>query len=117
MRGGSSGTSSNLVRFFDLTIGDVQLRIDRFWNRCNRSLEFAFDTTQRITIVVRNEIDRDTEMTETTRSEKKKIMRIMISCNKNIPSYTMQIRFRVAWKVKVDDDVDGLNVDTTSQQI
>jgi hypothetical protein len=34
-----------------------------------------------------------------------------------LPSDTMQVGFGVARKIEIDNDVDGLNVDTTSEQI
>lgn len=62
--------------------------------------KFLFDLVKIEAIIVGDEIDGETEMAKTTRA-----------------TDTMEIGLRVFGKVKVDDDVDGLNVDTTSKEI
>lgn len=51
-------------------------------------------------VLVRDEVDGNTKMTETSRA-----------------ADSVEVGFRVAREIKVDDNVDGLNVDTTSEQI
>ena len=51
-------------------------------------------------VVVSDEVDRNAEVTVATRA-----------------AYAMQVSLGVTWKVKVDDDVDRLNVDTSRKQV
>lgn len=55
---------------------------------------------KRLAVIPRDEIDGDTQMTEPTG-----------------PADTMKIRLSVLGKIKVDDDVDCLDVDTASEEI
>ena len=69
-------------------------------NRFDFGLQFLLDSVQRITILVRDQIDGDTQMTESTRS-----------------TDSVQISFGISWKIEIDHHIHRLDVDTSSQQI
>jgi len=51
-------------------------------------------------VLVSNEIDSDTEMTKTTR-----------------PPNTVQVSLRHLWKVKVDDNIHSLDINSSREEI
>ena len=63
-------------------------------------IKFLLYLIKRLTVIPSDEIDGNTQMTESTGS-----------------ADTMKIRLSVLGKVKIDDDVDSLNVDATSEEI
>ena len=66
----------------------------------NLRSEFLFDAEQIHAIVVSNKIHGDAQVTETAGS-----------------TDSVQVRLRILREVEVDDDVDGLNIDTASEEI
>lgn len=86
--------------FVELEFGDIKWFVNHFWNRLNFRAQLGFDAMKSEAIVVRDQIDGDTEMSESARS-----------------TDTMQVRFGHFRKIEIDDNVDGLNVDTTSEKI
>ena len=62
-------SNARLIRFtlLDLLVlGHVQRFIDNFRNWLNLGAEFFFDSVQRQSILVGDQVDRNTEVTETT---------------------------------------------------
>ena len=53
-----------------------------------------------VAVLVGDEVDSNSEMTETSRA-----------------TDSVKVSFGVSWEVKVDDNVDSLDVDTTSEQV
>lgn len=62
--------------------------------------ELLLDAIEVEPVLVRDEIDGETQMSEPSRS-----------------TDTMEVRLRVLWEIKVDDDVHSLNVDTASEEV
>ena len=87
-----------MVLFFFLR--DVQFRVDLRRNRLDGGIKFLFNTEDVVTIVIGNKVDSQTKVTETTRA-----------------ANTVKIGFSGLGEIEVDDDVDGLDVDTTSDKI
>lgn len=79
---------------------DVQRLVDGRWNRLDLSPQFLFDLVEIKSIIPGDEIDSQTKMSKSTRA-----------------TNAMQICFRILGEVEVDDNVDGLNIDTTSEKI
>lgn len=79
---------------------DVQRLVDGRWNRLDLSPQFLFDLVEIKSIIPGDEIDSQTKMSKSTRA-----------------TNAMQICFRIFGEVEVDDNVDGLNIDTTSEKI
>lgn len=76
----------------------VQLGIDHFRNRLDFRSELLFDAVQWKSILVCDEVDCDTQVTETTR-----------------PTYAMEVSLRHFWEVEVNHNVYALDVDTYVQ--
>ena len=78
----------------------VQILVNVLRNRNHFGLQLVLDHEQVGLVVLRDEVDRQTQMTEPARS-----------------SDSMQISFTELGEVEVDDHVDRYDVDTTSEQI
>lgn len=79
---------------------NVQLWVDFLGNCLDLGREVGFNLVDVVTIVVGNEVNRETEMTKTART-----------------SDAVKIRLRILGEIEVDYDVHGLNIDTTSNEI
>jgi hypothetical protein len=79
---------------------NIQPLIDLLWNGLYLRPQFLLDAIQVKPILVRDEVDGESQMTKTSR-----------------PAYAVEVRFRVLWKVKVDDDIDSLDIYTTGEEI
>jgi len=62
--------------------------------------KLLLDTVKVEAIFVRHQVYGETQVSEPTGA-----------------TNTVEVRFRVLGEIKVDDDVDGLNIDTTSEEI
>ena len=83
-----------------MELGDVQSLIDHFRNRFNFCPQFRLDPLQGVSIIICDEVNGDTKMAESTRT-----------------TDAMQIGFGHLGEVEVDDDIDSLYIDATSEQI
>lgn len=80
--------------------GDVEARIDDLGYGLDFSAELLLDAVQIEAVLVRDEVDGDTEMAEPARA-----------------ADTVQVCLGHFRKVKVDHDVDGLDVDTAREEV
>lgn len=79
---------------------DVELLVDVLGDRLNLSSQLLLDLVQVETVFPVDQVNSETKVTETTRT-----------------TNTVQIGLRILGEIKVDDDVDRLNIDTSGQQI
>jgi hypothetical protein len=63
-------------------------------------VELIFDGKQVLLVILSNEVDSHTEVTKSTRS-----------------TNSMEVGFGVLGEVKVDNDIDGLNIDTSCKDV
>ena len=80
--------------------GDVKGAIDMLWDGGNLRPKLLFDTVEVKAIFVRHQVDGKTQMAESTGT-----------------SNAVKISFRVFGEIKVDDDIDRLNINTTSEEV
>jgi hypothetical protein len=95
--------SGNLLRDLRLLLRprrDVKTPVNDGRNRLNLSAEFLLDTVEVEAVVVGDEVDRESEVTVTTGT-----------------TDTVKVGLGVLGEVEVDDDVDGLNIDTTGEKV
>lgn len=78
----------------------VQALVDVGRDRLNLRAQITLDVVQIIPIIPVYQVDGKTKVTEAPR-----------------PADTMEIGLGVLGKVEVDDDVDGLDIDTTSEKV
>ena len=78
----------------------VKCTIDVLRDGGNLCPKLLLDTVEVEAIFVRHQVDGDTQMSEPAGT-----------------SNTVEVRFRVFGEIKVDDDIDGLNIDTASEEI
>jgi hypothetical protein len=88
----------NTRRFIESTWCNIQSFIDLLWNRLNLGPQFLFNLVQVESIVPINQIDGETQVSKPTTS-----------------TDTMEICFCVFGEIKVNDDVDGLDVDSAGK--
>jgi hypothetical protein len=81
-------------------IVDVELLVNVLRNRLDFSAEITLNVVKVETIIPIDEIYCETKMSETPRS-----------------TNTMKVGFGILGEVKVDNNIDGLDVDTTSKEI
>lgn len=79
---------------------DVEAFIDRLWDRLDFRTEISLDIVQVESVIPVNQVDCQTKMAIPTRS-----------------TNTMEICLGVLGEVKVDDNVDRLDVDATGEEI
>jgi hypothetical protein len=84
----------------DLAVSHVELRVHFLRDGLNVRLQLLLDAAQIVAVLEGDEVDRNAQMTETSRS-----------------SDTMQIGLRVTREVKVDDHIHRLNVNAASEQV
>lgn len=80
--------------------GDVKALVNMLRDGLDLGPEFLLDTIQIESVFVRNEVDSQTKMSKPARA-----------------TDTMQIGLRVLGEVKVDNDVDRLNIDTSREEV
>lgn len=78
----------------------VQCRVDHLRDRLYLRAELLLDAVQGEPILVRDQVDRDTEVTETSRA-----------------TDAVKVGLRHAREVEINDDVDRLHVDTSCKEI
>ena len=79
---------------------DIELLFDNLWDRLNLSSQLLLNQIKVETILPINQVNSQTQMTKPART-----------------TNTMKIGLSVLREIKVDDDIDGLNIDTTSEEI
>lgn len=79
---------------------DVQTPVDDSRDRLNLGPELLLDAVQVESVLVRDQVDRESEMSVSSRA-----------------TDSVQVRLGVLGEIKVDDDVDGLDIDTTREEI
>lgn len=77
---------------------DVEGLVDSLRDRLDLRSEFLFNAVEVEAIFVGDEVNGETQVTESSGT-----------------ANTMKVGLRVLGEVEVDDDVDGLNVDTASK--
>lgn len=85
---------------FGLILGNVKMRVDDLRDWLDLSAQLLLDFVQSISVVISDEIDSNTQMTESTRS-----------------ANTVQVGLGHFREIEVDDHVDGLDINTTSKQV
>lgn len=78
----------------------VEALVDVGRNRLDLRAQITLNVVQVVPIIPVDQVDGKTKVTETSR-----------------PTDTMEVGLGVLGEVKIDDDVDGLNVDTTSEKV
>jgi len=86
--------------FFLLELCDVERLVNLFRNRLDLCAQFLLDAMQGESVVVRDEVDGDTQMAESAG-----------------PADPVQICLRHLGEVKVDDDVHRLNIDASGEEV
>lgn len=81
-------------------IVSVELLVDGLWNGCNLGTELLLDSVEVEAIIPINQVDGQSQMSETSRS-----------------TDAMEISLRILGKIEIDDHVHSLNVDTASKKI
>ncbi|KAK8222289.1 hypothetical protein BKA81DRAFT_17590 [Phyllosticta paracitricarpa] len=79
---------------------DIQLLLNCLRNRLDLGAELLLNLVQIETVVPVNKVDGQTQVAKTTRT-----------------ANTVKVSLGVLGEVKVDDNVDGLNVDTTGEKV
>ena len=79
---------------------DIQPLLNRLRNRLNLRAQLLLDLVQIEPVLIRDQIDRQTQMSKATTS-----------------AHTMEVSLRVLGKVKVDNDVHSLDVDTAGEEV
>jgi hypothetical protein len=93
--GGRDGSGDRLGGIID-----IELLLDGLRDRLDLGAQLGFDLVEVVTVVPIDEVDGQTKMAEATRT-----------------ANAMEIGFSILRKVKVDDDIDGLNVNATGQEV
>lgn len=91
------------LRVLALLLGpgrDVQGPVNDGRDRLDLGAEFLLDPVEVVPVIGRDQVDRETEVTVTART-----------------TDPVQVRLGRFRKIKVDDDVDGLDVDTAGEQV
>lgn len=83
-----------------LILGNVQPLVDILRDRLDFRVQLGFDVLQRKSIVVRDEVDRNAQMSIATGS-----------------ADSVEICLGVFREIEIDDDIDRWNVDTAREQI
>lgn len=86
--------------FVCAALANIQTAVNHWRNCANLRTKFLFHFSKRMPIFVGDQIDRQAQVSKTTRS-----------------SNSMEIGLTVLGKVKVDHDIDRLNVDTSCKQV
>ena len=87
------GTRNSVRRFVD-----IKFLVDILRDRLNLCPQFLLNLVQVETIIPVNEVDRKSQVSKTSRS-----------------TNSVEVSFSVLGEIEIDDHVDGLDIDTTSQ--
>ena len=79
---------------------NIQPPVDRLWYRHDLRAQLLLDLVQVEPVLVRDEVDRQTQVSKTTTT-----------------TDTVKVCLRVLGEVEVDDDVDGLDIDTAGKEV
>ena len=79
---------------------DVKRTIDMLGDGSNLRPKLLLDTVEVEAIFIRHQVDGETQMSEPAGT-----------------ANTVKICFRVLGEIKVDDNIDGLNIDATSEEV
>ena len=79
---------------------NVQPAVDALRDRLDLRAELLLDLVEVETVLVSDKVDREAQVSKAARA-----------------TDTVQVRLAVLGEVKVDDDVDGLDVDTASEEV
>lgn len=83
-----------------MELGHVQGLVDDFGNGSNLGAQLLFNPVQGVAVFIGDEVDGNTEMTKASGS-----------------TNSMQVSLGHLGKVKVDDNVDSLDVDTSGEEV
>jgi len=83
-----------------LELADIEAAINVGWNCSDFGAELLFHMSQRMSVVVCNQIHSQTQVPETTGT-----------------SDTMKVGLAVLGKVEIDNYIDGLDIDTSSEKV
>ena len=89
-----------LIFLLLLELCHIQALVDDFWDGANFRAEFVFYPVQREAVVICDEVEGNTEVAKATRS-----------------ADAVKVGLCHLGEVKVDYNVDSLDIDTTSEQI
>lgn len=78
----------------------VEVLVDILRDALDLGVQLIFDGEQVVLVILRDEVDGNTKMTESTRS-----------------SDSMEVGLSVLGEIEVDDDVNGLDIDTSCENI
>lgn len=78
----------------------IEIFVNIFWNALDLSLELIFDGEQILLIIFGDEVDGETKMSESSWS-----------------TDSVQICLSEPWKVKIDDNINRQNIDTTGKNV
>ena len=95
---GSGGSRRNHVGV--ASGGDIKCTIDVLRDGSNLRPKLLLDTVEVKTIFIRHQVDGKAQMSEPTGT-----------------TDTVKISFRVLGEIKVDDNIDGLNINTTGKEV
>ena len=89
-----------LFSVVDSTRRNVETLVDLLRDRRDLGSELLLNAIEVEAILVRDEVDGETQVSETAGT-----------------TYAVEVRFRVLREVEVDDDVNGLNIYTTGEEV
>jgi len=84
----------------DLILRHVETLVDLLGNWLDLRSQFHFNLVEVIAVILCDQVDGDSKMSEPSR-----------------PTDAMQVSLSHTWKVKVNDNIDRLDVNTSSEQI
>jgi len=90
--------SHSSIQSSKIVLAHVQATINERRDRANLSAQLLLDTLQSLSVIVGDEVHRETQVSKASRT-----------------ANAMQVRFAVLREVKVDDDIHGLNINTSSE--
>lgn len=79
---------------------DVEILVDCSGNRLNSAAKFLFNFVEIVPIIPCHKVDGNTQVTKASAT-----------------TNSMEVGLSVLGEVEVNDDVDGLNINTTSEKI
>ena len=97
---GSTGRVGDWARYSLGGLIDIELLLDDGWNWLDLGTKFLFNLIEVEAIFPVDQVDRQTQVTKATRT-----------------TDAMQIGLSVLWKIEIDYNIDGLDIDTTGEEI
>lgn len=92
-------TNQSLLQAIEI-LAYIEATVNDRWDWTNLRTQFLLHSSQALTVILGNEIHSKTQVPKTSRT-----------------TNTVQIGLTVLGKIKVDDNIHRLNVDTTSEEI